>query len=244
MPSQFRFAGLALLLFIFAAALNAQTNAPAKTPPKKGASDIELVERLLAARKEYQSTLESLRAQYISNGDIEHARWAEEELLQYHRIPKQAYRLELDVPPPTLKGEQNIPEANQLYIRAMTFKDKTSWGTDYIDNQRRAEILLQQILTNYPQSNKIDDTAYQLGDLYEGKAYRQYERAAAYFERCFQWDPKTHTDARLCAARLYERYLNERTKAIQIYTEITKTETDPKHIDEANRRLAELQTKK
>ena len=244
MPSQLRLIGFALLVFLFAAALNAQTASTGKTPPKKGASDIELVERLLAARKEYQTTLESLRAQYIANGDIEHARWAEEELLQYHRIPKQAYRLELDVPPPTLKGEQNIPEANQLYIRAMTFKDKTSWGTDYIDNQRRAEILLQQLLTAYPQSNKIDDAAYQLGDLYEGKAYRQYERAAAYFERCFQWDPKTHTDAHLRAARLYERYLNERTKAIQIYTEITKHETDPKRIDEANRRLTELQAKK
>ena len=77
----------------------------------------------------------------------------------------------------------------------MKFKDK-GWGQDYIDNQHRAELLFQQLLTNYPQSDKISDAAYQLGDIYESKAFRQYERAAAYFERCFQWNPKTHFDAR------------------------------------------------
>ena len=39
------------------------------------------------ARKEYQATLETLRAHYIGTGDIERARWAEEELVQFHRIP-------------------------------------------------------------------------------------------------------------------------------------------------------------
>ena len=138
---------------------------PGGMPPRAGGpagSDIELVERLLAARRDYQATLEQLRSYYATTGDIERARWAEEELRQFHRMAKQAYRLELDVPPPTLQAAYNIPEANELYRRAMTFKDR-GWGTDYIDNQRRAELLFQQILTNYPQSDKIDDAAYQLG---------------------------------------------------------------------------------
>ena len=49
---------------------------------------------------------------------------------------KQAFRLELDVPPPTLQATQNIPEANEIYRRAMAFKDR-GWGNDYVDNQRR-----------------------------------------------------------------------------------------------------------
>jgi TolA-binding protein len=149
--------------------------APAATPGKPPAgppSDITLVEQLLAARRDYQGTLERLRAHYLATGDVERAKWAEEELLQYHRIAKQAYRLDLDVPPPTLQAAYNIPEANELFTRAMSYKDKGR-GTDYIDNQRRAELLLQQLLSNYPQSNKIDDAAYELGDLYEGKAYKQ-----------------------------------------------------------------------
>jgi TolA-binding protein len=211
-------------------------------PPGK-TSDVELVERLLSARKEYQLTLEELRKYYIKTGDMPRARWAEDELLQYHRMLHNVFRLELDVPPPTLKAANNIPEANKLYRQAMAYKDK-GWGTDYVDNQRRAEILFQKILTEYPQSDKISNTAFQLGDLYESKAFKQPERAAAYYERCFEWNPKTHHDARIRAARLYERQLNNRDKAVKIYKEITTHETDETHIEEARRRLQELSSRR
>jgi TolA-binding protein len=217
----------------------AQAPAAPSANPATGSSDIELVERLLAARREYQTSLEQLRAHYLSVGDAEKTRWAEEELRQYHRINKNPFRLELDVPPPTLQAAYHVPEANELYRRAMTFKDK-GWGNDYIDNQRRAEILFQQILTSYPQSDMIDDSAFQLGEMYEGKAYKQYRRAALYYERCFQWNQNTQFDARLRAARLYDHQLNERTKAVELYRLVTTHETDPKQIQEAQKRLAEL----
>ncbi|MBY0521862.1 MAG: hypothetical protein K2R98_00600 [Gemmataceae bacterium] len=215
-------------------------SAPAvPAPATAGRGDLELVERVLAARRDYHTTLEALRAHYQSTGDVEKTRWAEEELRQYHRISKHAYSLELDVPPPTLQAAQNIPEANELYRRALTYKDK-GWGNDYIDNQRRAELLLQQLLTNYPQSDKIGDAAYQLGDLYESKAYKQYRRSAQYFERAFQWNPNTLLDARLRAAHLYDRQLMERSKAMELYREVAARETDPKRLQEAQKRLAEM----
>jgi hypothetical protein len=202
--------------------------------------DHQLVERLLNTRREYQETLESLRAYYIASGDIERARWAEDELMAYHKMNKPAYRLELDVPPPTLKPDKNIPEANAIYRQAMTFKDKGWGGDEYILNQRRAELLFQSILSKYPQSTRIDDAAYQLGDIYESRAYKQYSRAAVYFERCFQWNPKTHFDARLRSARLYEKSLNERGHAMEIYRDIPNHETDPRVIEEAQRKYQEL----
>jgi hypothetical protein len=205
----------------------------------QGIGDIELVEKLLAARREYRRCLEKLRLYYIDNADVERARWAEDELKQFHRIPKQAFRLELDVPPPTLQGNQNIPEANKIYQRAVAYKDK-GWGNDYIDNQRRAELLFQQILSQYPQCDKIGDTAYQLGEIYETRAYKQFRRAAVYYERCFQWNQHTHFDARLKAARLYDRYLLDRGRAIELYKEVKNHETDPKQIAEAEKRLTEL----
>jgi len=235
---------LGALMLVLALWAAAEAEPPAAKGKRTGAKgDVEIVERLLAARKEYQVTMEALRAHYIGTGDIERARWAEEELVQFHRVPKHAFRLELDVPPPTLDANKNIPEANELYRQAIKFKDK-GWGQDYIDNQHRAELLFQQLLTNYPQSDKISDAAYQLGDVYESKAFRQYERAAAYFERCFQWNPKTHFDARMRAARLYERYQSERSHAIEIYKEITTHETDPKRVEEAQKKLTELSGKK
>lgn len=234
----------ALLLVLGVTTLGlAQTKAPpaggAKPPGSVAASDVELVERLLAARKEYQTALQDLRKHYVAVGDVEHARWAEEELKQYHRIAKQAYRLDLDVPPPTLQAAYNIPEANELYRQAMTYKDK-GWGNDYIDNQRRTEILLQQLLTNYPQSDKIGDAAFQLGDIYESRNYRQYRRAAHYFERSFQWNSGMAHEARLRAARIYDKQLSERGRAQELYRDVTTHDTDQKRIQEAQKRLADL----
>jgi hypothetical protein len=203
------------------------------------ANDMALVERVNASRREYQQALESLREYYGKHGDVERQRWVEEELLSYHRISKRAYRLDLDVPPPTLRPEHNIPEANELFRRAMTFKDKGFGGTRD-DNNRRAELLFQQLLGTYPQCDKIDDAAYELGLIYEDRPFEQYRRAATYYERCFQWNSNTSTDARLRAARLYDRVLQDRGRATQLYTDVTKYDADQKRVDEAQKRLREL----
>jgi len=224
-------------------AIGPQTRGQLSATAKGGktTSDVELVEKLLAARRDYQVSLEALRAHYISVQDTERARWAEDELREFHRINKQAYNLDMDVPPPTLKAEKNIPEANELYKRAMTYKDK-GWGPDYIDNQRRAELLFQQILTSYPESDKIDDAAYRLGEMYEGKAYKHYRRAAVYYQRCFQWNPNTQFDARLRAARLYDHILQDRSEAVRLYEDVLQHETDPAWELEAKKRLQELRS--
>jgi TolA-binding protein len=232
---------------LMALTLTAVGQPQSRTPPTPGgkppgsvpASDIELVERLLAARKEYQNSLEGLRKHYVAVGDAKRAHWAEDELRQYHRMTKQSFRLDLEVPPPTLQAAYNIPEANELYRRAMSYKDK-GWSDDYLFNQRRAEILLQQLLTNFPQSDKIGDAAFQLGDLYEGKTNHQYERAAVYFERCFQWNSGLGHEARLRAARIYDKQLHERGRAQELYKDVTTHDTDQKRIQEAQKRLAEL----
>jgi tetratricopeptide (TPR) repeat protein len=255
---QYRYLAFALPIVLFGVvpfvACQGTTPSPTTTTANKDkdkdkdkgskTKDVEMVERLLASRREYQITLENLRGHYIATGDIERARWAEEELLQFHRMTKQAYILELDVPPPTLQGIYNIPEANELYRRAMTFKDKGGWAAnERVDNMRRAELLLQQLLSNYPTSDKISDTGYQLGDIYESKDYRMYARAAQYFERCFQWDTKTKLDARMRAAKLYEKLI-ERARAIELYKDVTTHEIDNKRVEEAQKRLSELGAKK
>ncbi len=226
----------------------AQKPATDKEPAAKGtppaSSDVELVERLLHARKEYENSLKALYEHYQRVGDLQRMQWAEQELLGYHLLFKPSYNLDVrDVPPATLKAEQNIREANELYRLAMEYKGK-GFGNDYILNQRRAEILLREILEKYPNSDKIADVAYQLGDIYESRAFRQYDRAARYFERAFQWMKGGRTDARLRAAILYDRYLNDKTRAIELYREHIAHDTDPDRIRQAERRLAELTSKK
>lgn len=203
-------------------------------------SDTADVERVLAARKEYQAALIALHHKYETIGDKLRAQWVEEELKTFHLMSKPSYRLDLhDVPPPTLKAEENVKAANDLFKEAMKYKDKGA-GTDYVLNQRRAEILLQEILRQHPSSDKIADVAYQLGDLYEGKAYKQYERAAAYFERAFQWRKGTISDARMRAAVLYDKTLGERSKAVEMYREVVTNDTNQARVQAAEKRLAEL----
>lgn len=207
--------------------------------PRDTASDVELVERVIEARRQYANILKALLRYYESAGDGKRAQWVEDELKQFHRLPHYAYRLDLDVPHPGLQPRFNIAQANELYRDALRYKDR-GLGNDYMDNQKRAEILLQQLLTDYPQSNKISDAAYHLGEIYEGRAFRQYERAAAYYERCFQWNPATHHDARLRAARLYDRELKNHARALELYRLAEANETDAARVQEARRRIADL----
>src|SRR5437667_1458474 len=152
---------LLVLTLLAAGALDGSSPGDNPKPAGKGDKTVyELVRTLNLCRSRYQATLEALRGWYIANGDLERARWAEEELRQYHRISKQAFRLDLTVQAETLQAKENVPEANELYRRAMDYKSK-GWGNDYVDNQRRAELLLTQLLNNYPQSDKIGDAAYQ-----------------------------------------------------------------------------------
>lgn len=219
------------------------TGAPAtatRPAPVPTGREADLVEKVLANRKEYQRSLEALRLHYLQTNHPDKAKWAEEELIQYHRIAKQPFILELDVPPVGLgqQATQNSPEANELYRRAVTYKDR-GWGNDYVDNQRRAEILLQQILTAYPTSNRISDTAFLLGELYEGKAYKQYQRAAIYYDRSVQWNPQ-QAEGRIRAAKLYEQQNIDRNRALELYREVTTHDTDPRRVEEAKQRLEQL----
>ena len=51
-------------------------------------------------------------------------------------------------------------------------------------------------------------------------------------------------EARIRAARLYDKKLQERSRAIEIYREVISRETDPRRIEEATKRLTELSTVK
>jgi hypothetical protein len=230
----------------------AQTPSKPSSDPKKslppdpasasatGASEAELVERTIAARKEYENSLRALYDYYHRVADKQRSQWTEQELMGYHLLFKPSYNLEIkDVPPPGLEAKVNIREANELYRSAMEYKGK-GFGNDFVLNQRRAEVLLREILERYPTSDKISDVAYQLGDLYESRAFKQYDRAAKYFERSFQWKKGSATDARLRAAGIYDRQLNDRSKAIELYRDEIAHDTDAERIKQAEKRLAEL----
>lgn len=212
---------------------------PTAPPAGVPSGELELVEKVIAARRVYAESLKALQDHYRATRDERRLRLAEEELRAFYRNPQPVYRIELDVPGPQRRPLENVSAANDLFRWALSYKDK-GFGTEYIDNMHRAELLLQELLTKYPTSTKIAEAAYLLGEIYESRAFRQYERAAAYFERCFQWNPATPSDARLRAARIYDRELRDRAKAIELYRLALDAETSPARRQDATRRLSEL----
>lgn len=216
------------------------------TPKKSGslpparATDVEVVKRVNAARREYEASLRKAREHYEKAGDKLRLQWSEQELLAFHLMFKPSYNLDVeDVPGPDLEARVNVRDANELFRLAIEYKGK-GLGSDYVLNMRRAEVLLRKILEDYPNSDKIGEVAYQLAEVYESRAYRQFDRSARFFERSFQWVKGSRTDARLRAAVLYDRQLNERSKAIELYRSVVEHDIDPDRIKTAERRLAEL----
>ena len=139
-------------LLVAAHAQSPGTAPPAATQktPEKAAPDGEKCKRLLAVRREYQHALESLREHYIEQGDVERAKWAEEELIQFHRIQKHAFLLDLEVPGPGLKASVNIPQANDLFKQAMGYKDKGWMGNEYLDNHAPGRATFSEDLDDVP----------------------------------------------------------------------------------------------
>lgn len=230
---------LAVSAVIAAEGTGSFTTKTGSTPPP-ASSDVEMVERVNTARKEYEASLKRLREHYWKAGDKPRIQWVEQELMGYHLLHKPSYNLDVqDVPPPTLEAKVNVKEANDLFKQAVEYKNKGS-GNDYILNQRRAEMLFREVLEKYPNCDKIADAAFQLGEVYESKAYLQYDRAARYYERSFQWMKGGRTDARMRAATIYDKKLNERGKAMELYRQVTEHDTNPEHIKIAEKRLGEL----
>jgi tetratricopeptide (TPR) repeat protein len=229
---------------LLVAGLSAVAAEPTKerTPPGEAvaAGDIPLVKRVIDARREYRDSLWKLRQYYKETKNEKKLRMVEEELRQFHLLIKQAYIPELDVAVESVQGTKNVPKANELFREALAYKTRGGYGDTFIENQHRAEVLFQIILEKYPDCDKIGDVAYQLGLIYEGRAFQQYDRAVIYFERSWEWNPQTRTDARLRAARIYDRQLKQRDKAVKLYNEVENQDINPAHIEEAKRRITEL----
>jgi tetratricopeptide (TPR) repeat protein len=195
-----------------------------------------LIKEIREARDAYQASLERLRAFYVHENNIENLRLVERELTDYHLMIKHPYLLELDLPSADLKPDTVIPNANRIFVEAQDWLNRASL-TDRDGNYKRAELLFRRLLRDYPRSDKLDETCYYLGDIYSSKYFQQYRRAVAFYERVWHYEPTTNLDARLKAGMVYETYISDHRRAIELYQEVLRRETDRVQTDKARRRL-------
>jgi tetratricopeptide (TPR) repeat protein len=223
------------------------TYAPPATGPStvEGSDDeIDLVEQVSRLRLEYRSSLELLTQHYTTMGDNRKLGWAEDELRALDRMPQYRYIVDAEVLPADLKATERIPAAEELYAEARrTHRQANPIGVFADQEQLRvAREMYTQLIRQYPTSDKIDDAAYELAEIYE--SFKNYEVALLYYKRAYQWDPETPHPARFHAADLLDRRLRRRDEALELYQEAVLHEGD--RYDEwkirGERRISELST--
>jgi tetratricopeptide (TPR) repeat protein len=216
--------------------------------PLAVAAEIDLVEKMASNRQAYRRSLEALIQYYDASGNNDKVIWARRELTALDRIPMYRYLIEAHVMPATLKATESIAAADQLYEEAERTRRKAGpalmpAGLKDEEVLRAALVKYDELIRQYPSSDKIDDAAYKMAEIQKGLG--DYVIALSYYQRAYQWDPATPYPARFRAADILDRRLHRRAEALELYQEAIVKEaqyTDLKLM--AERRVQELNTSK
>lgn len=208
------------------------------------ASEVDLVEKMATHRQAYRQGLDALVQYYTNIGNHMKLQWAEKELAELDAMPQYKYVIEAAVAGPDLRATDSIPEADQLYQEALDLHKEAEKLVVVKDKDYLYLALdrYNQVFRKYPSSDKIDDAAYKAGTIYEH--FKDYNIAAMYYERAYQWDPATVHPARYRRAYILDNRLHRRAEALQLYQEaLSAAGTEGKYEmwkEYAERRVGEL----
>jgi tetratricopeptide (TPR) repeat protein len=192
-------------------------------------TEIALAESVSEKRLEYRSELEKIKSYYEQSGNQLKIEWVNRELKFISDAPRYTYIIQAEVAGSDLRAKDIIPKANAIYDKAVSRMDSACIlplpGTPILTgktliSRRRMQIALNwfnQIITEYPTSDKIDDAAWRAARIHE--FFEDWSIAALYYKRAAQWDPATPYPARYCAAKILDEKLQQRDEALELYRE-------------------------
>lgn len=180
-------------------------------------SERDILEQLAINRQSYIESLQQLVNYYTTNGNEMKLKWAKKELANVMASPQYSYVVEAQVAGADLRAVASIPQADQLYADAETTENKAYLGPVVVDDRmlRLAIEKYNQVIRQYPTSDKIAMAAFRAGDAYQH--FKEYSIAAVYYERAAQWDKNIKSPARFRAAHLYDYFLHDKQKALMLY---------------------------
>jgi tetratricopeptide (TPR) repeat protein len=198
---------------------------PAAQPTSAMSSERDILEQLAVNRQAYIESLQQLVNYYTSSGNEMKLKWARKELANVLASPQYSYVVEAQVAGPDLRAIASIPAADQLYENAVMTDDKAREVPLVTDDRmlRLAVEKYNQLIREYPTSDKIANAAYKAGEAYEH--FKEYAIGALYYERAAQWDKNIKYPARFKAAYLYDRFLHDRQKALMLYQDALTNDT-------------------
>jgi len=211
----------------------------------RGMGEVGLAEEVARARKAYNRSLLALRDYYTSRGTAVKLGWVTSEIEAFDQVPKLQYLTVAEMAGPNLRPIRRIEAADQLYEEGTQYKNYPAMpfpmsnpGKDaYL---KKALEKFQTIIEKYPESDKIDDAAFRMGEIYSGWYFNDPTRAVECYERCWTWNPKTEYPALLNTAKLYEEKLSNRTKAVELYNRVLAETSNEEWQKQAAERIKAL----
>jgi tetratricopeptide (TPR) repeat protein len=181
------------------------------------ATEAELVEQIALSRQNYKQGLEKLVDFYTKNGNNMKLNWANAELDALNKNPQYRFVIQAEAAGADLRAMNLEAGADVLYRDGMAYfnEGKPLVGFPNDGKLRMALERFNQLIAQYPNSDKIDDAAYAAGQIYE--YFKDYSIAAMYYTRTFEWDKNTPHPAMFKAAYIYDRHLTNREKALDLY---------------------------
>jgi TolA-binding protein len=199
-------------------------------------------EQLLATvtntRKGYKKALWELVQFYQTIGNHTRLRAAQKELEGFDKSPRPLYSLfitkEEDVHP-----SQDIPMANALFEEGKALKG----SYDIINKKAKLIMALEdfgRIINEYPESNKADNAAFEIAEIYAGIFFKEYEWAAEHYVKSYRWNPESGRPALYLAAKIYDEKLKDSAKAAPLYREAAEVSPTIKLREISKKRVEEL----
>ncbi|MBL7214396.1 MAG: hypothetical protein ISS71_01825 [Phycisphaerae bacterium] len=207
------------------------------------AMEVDYAENAAAARQAYRNALISLADYYSSVGNATKLQWANTELKTFDQMVQYRYLQPAEWVPENLTAMNSIEDADILYNEAIRLYRRAG-GFLIITSEaklRQSLGVFNEVIAQYPTSDKIDDSAYRAGLIYEH--LKNYELAAVYYQRTFQWNETTPYPARFRAAKVMDQKLRMRKEALALYK--LAVEKESRYVDNteyANLRIQALST--
>lgn len=200
--------------------------------------ETQIANAVASARDNYKSSLEELIQYYLDIGSHLRLKRARKELKALKKVPRRKY-LKVKEMVSEVSPSKNIEDANML------FQDGKAYKNPLIIIKKKAKLIsavarFKKILDDYPESDKADDAAYEIADIYEGFYFKDYEGAADYYVMCYEINEKTDKPARFKAAWVYDNQLGDYAEAAKHYKMALETCKETQYLGIAETRLEQL----
>ena len=219
------------------------------TPPQRSAlaktDEPLLVEYVVTARRKYLKAMDDLLSLYQSTQDRPNVERIQDVLDAFNPIHTYMYYLSAEIPSDDLRATEPVLQATDLFDKGLAACRATRmlWvrGGDAQIKHVAALKNFTEVIEKYPKSNKISRSAFFIAEI--NRTYGEYERAAQWYDRAWQWDPKTSDPARFRAATLYDFKLKDTETALKYYRLSLKHDRNRDNIVYARERIRYLRRK-